>query len=54
MDTDDILIPNKISSVEKKYQYFIGYMDDDHKIKPFNLILPKASAYVKSCDGETN
>ena len=54
VDTDDILIPNKISSVEKKYQYFIGYMDDDHKIKPFNLILPKASAYVKSCDGETN
>ena len=54
MDTDDILIPNKISSVEKKIAILYGYMDDDHKIKPFNLILRKASAYVKSYDDETN
>ena len=29
-------------------------MDDDHNIKPFSIILPKASSYVKSYDGETN
>ena len=28
-------------------------MDDDFKIKPFIVILPKASAYVKRYDVET-
>ena len=28
-------------------------MDDDYKIKPLRTMLPKTSAYVKSCDGET-
>ena len=35
-------------------EYFIGYIDDDdYIIKPLHLMLPKTSAYVKSCDGET-
>ena len=37
----------------KKYEYFIAYNDDDHKIKPLHITLPKTSAYVKSYDGET-
>ena len=28
-------------------------MDDDFKIKPFTVILPKASAYVKRYNDET-
>ena len=44
---DAILISNKISSVEKNYKYFIGYMDDNYKIKPFNIILPKTSPFGK-------
>ena len=28
-------------------------MDDDYKIKPLHTMLPKASPYVKSCDGKT-
>ena len=40
---------------EKKiYRFFIGYKDDDHKIKSSHVMLPKTSAYVKRCDGETN
>lgn len=31
---------------------FIGYMNADFKIKPFSIILPKTSAYVKFYDAE--
>ena len=48
-----MLISKKISSGEKDYKYFIGYVDDDYKIKPVHTMLSKTSAYVKSCDGET-
>ena len=41
-----------VSSGKKNYRCFIGYMDDDCKTKRFSII-PKTSAYVKSCDGET-
>ena len=34
---------HKISYGEKNYKYFIGYMDDGHKIKSFSIILPKSS-----------
>ena len=38
---------------EKNYKYFIGYLYNDHKVKPLHKILPKTSAYVKSYDGQT-
>ena len=50
---DNILISKKISSVEKIYKYFIGYMVDYCKIKPLCISLLKTSAYVKIYDGET-
>ena len=53
VDIDNILISNKISSDEKSYKYFIGYMDDDYKlykIKPFSITLSKSNAYVKYYD----
>ena len=53
MDTDNLLISKKTSSGKKNYKYFIGYLDNDFKIKPLHIILPRTSAYVKGCDGET-
>ena len=43
-----MLVANKISSGEKNYNYFSGYLYNDHKFKPLHIILPKTSAYVKS------
>ena len=53
VDIDNILISNKIYSGEKNYKYFIGYRDDDYKVKPFSIILPKTTAHVKIYDVET-
>ena len=47
-DTDKVLLSNKISSGEKNYKCFIGYMHDD-EIKPIHMMVSKTSAYVKSC-----
>ena len=48
----DLDIDNIFSSREKSYKYFIGYMDDDYKIKPLYIMLPKGSRYVKYYDGK--
>ena len=53
VDIDDILVSNRISSGEKKHKYFLGYIDT-YKMKPFSIILPKTSAYIKSYDSGTN
>ena len=53
MDIDNILIPTKTSSAEKNYKHFIGYLDDDYKIKPLRIMFLKTSAYIKSFDSET-
>ena len=37
----------------EKCKCFIGYKDDNDKIKPLCIMLPKTSAYVKTYDGET-
>ena len=50
VDNDTKLVSKKISSGEKN---FFGYMDDDLKIKPLHIMLPKMSAHVKGRDGET-
>ena len=42
-----------VSSGRKNYKYLIGYKDDDYKIELLRIMLPKASTYVKSYDGET-
>ena len=46
--TDNILIPTVISFGKRNCKYVIGYMDDDYKTKPLNILLPKTSTYVKS------
>ena len=51
-DIEKVLVSNKISSVEKNYEYFIGYLYNDHKVNPLHITLPKTSAYGKSYDGQ--
>ena len=47
------VVPDKISFGEKNYKYFIGYLYDNHKVKPLYIMLPKTTAYVKIYDGQT-
>ena len=42
-----------VSSGKGNCKYFIGYKDDDHKIKPWCIIFSKTSAYVKNYHGDT-
>ena len=53
VDIDNLLVPNKISSGEKNYKYFIGYLYDDYKTKSLHMMLPKRRPYVKGYDGQT-
>ena len=53
VDIEKVLVFSKISSGEKNYKYFIGYLHNDHKVKPLHIMLPKVSAYVKSYSGQT-
>ena len=52
VDIENIFISKKISSGNKNYKCFIAYLDD-YNIKPFCIILPKTSRYIKSYDGGT-
>ena len=47
VDIEKVLVSNKIPSGEKNCKYFIGYLYDNHKVKPLHLVLPKTSAFVK-------
>ena len=52
-DFENILISKKISSNEKSYKYFIGYLYHDYKVKTLHIMLPKKSTYVKHYYGQT-
>ena len=54
VDTEKVLVSHKISSDEKKYKYFIGYLYNDHQVKLLHIMLPKTYAYIKGYDGQTN
>ena len=41
-----------VSTDAKNYIYFIGYNNDNYKMKPLHIMLPKSSAYVKGYDSE--
>ena len=47
VDIENVLVSNKISSVGKSYEYFIGYLHDDYKVEPLRILLPQRNAYVK-------
>ena len=53
VDIEKVLVCNKISIGEKYCKYLIGYLYNDHKIKPLHITLPKTNAYVKSYDGQS-
>ena len=53
VDTEKVLVSNKIYFDEKNYKYFNDYLYNDHKVKPLYIMLPKTSTYVKIYDGET-
>ena len=52
VDTEKVLVSNKIPFGEKNYKYIIDYLYNDHKFKSLKIMLPKTSAYVKSYDGQ--
>ena len=52
MDIDNILLSNMIPSGEKKYIYFIDYLDGDYKIKPSHIMLLKTTPCVKGYNGQ--
>ena len=45
-----MLVSKTISSGEKNYKYFIGYLYNDHKANTVHIMLPKTSAYVTNYD----
>ena len=53
LDIEKLLVSYKISFSEKNYKYFIGYLNNDNKVKPFHTMLPKTSTYVKCYEGQT-
>ena len=52
-DIEKVLLSNKIYFGEKSYKYFIGYLYNNHKVKPLYIMLPKTNAYVKSYNEQT-
>ena len=48
---EKVLVSNKIYFGEEKF--LIGYLYNNHKVKPLHIVLTKTSAYVKSYDGQT-
>ena len=51
VDIEKVLVSNNISCGEKNYKYFIGYLYNDYKVNPLNM-LPKRNSYVKRYDGQ--
>ena len=44
VDIEKVLVSHKFSFGEKDYKYFIGYLYNDDKVKPLNIMLPKTGA----------
>ena len=42
VDIEKVLVSSKISSGEKNYKYFIGYLYNDHKVSHYICILKQA------------
>ena len=52
VDTEKLLVSNKISFGEKNFKYFIGYFYNNDKVKPLHITLPETTPYVKRYDGQ--
>ena len=53
-DIEKVLVSKKISSGEKNYKYFIGYLYNDYKVIPLHIMLSKTSACVTSMTDKLN
>ena len=53
MDTEKVLVSNKIFFGKKNHKYFIGYLYNDNKVMKLHNMLPKTRAYVKIYDWQT-
>ena len=42
----------KKNSFDENCKYFIGYLYNDHKVRPLHIMLPERGAYVKSYEGQ--
>ena len=47
VDIEKVLVSSKVSFGKNNYKYSIGYLHNDHKVKPLNIMLPKTNAYIK-------
>ena len=52
LDIGKLLVSIKISFGEKNYNYFVGCVYNDNRIKPLHIMLLKTNAHVKSYDGQ--
>ena len=52
VDAEKVLVPSKISFGKKVYNYVIGYLYNDHKVRILHIMRPETSAYAKSYDGQ--
>ena len=39
VNTENVLVSNKISSGVKSYEDFFGYLHNNHKVKPLHMLL---------------
>ena len=49
-NTNKIVVSDKFKHSDDGFKYFIGYLHDDHVIRPLCIILPQMSGYLKYFD----
>ena len=54
VDIKKVLGTTKVSFDEKNYKYFIGYLYNDHTVKPLHMMLPKVSGHIKGMIDKLN
>ena len=50
VNTGKIAVSYKLKHSDDGFKYFIGYLHDDGVIRPFCIILPQMSGYIKYFD----
>ena len=47
LDANKIVVSDKFKHSHDGFKYFIGYLYDEHVIRPLCIILPQMSGYIK-------
>ena len=53
VDIKRVLVSERFLLVKRNYTYIIGYLYDNHTVKPLHIMLPKTGTYVKIYNGQT-